>query len=78
MHQMCQAAIAGDYELADQLNDELDGLHQALFLESNPMPAKWAVAKLGLMSEGIRLPLTWFSSQYHGELEAAMQRAGVI
>ena len=78
MHQMCMAALEGDYPLADKLNDELDGLHGGLFLESNPMPAKWAVARLGLMPEGIRLPLTWFSDKYHGELEAAMQRAGVI
>ena len=78
MHNMCHAALNGDMDEADRLNDTLDGLHQALFLESNPIPAKWAVARLGLMGEGIRLPLTWFSDVYHDQLLEAMQRAGVL
>jgi 4-hydroxy-tetrahydrodipicolinate synthase len=78
MHEMCAAALQGDYDRADHLNDELDGLHRELFAESNPIPAKWAVSKLGLMPDGIRLPLTKLSSQYHRQLEVAMERAGVI
>jgi 4-hydroxy-tetrahydrodipicolinate synthase len=78
MHEMCAAALQGDYDRADHLNDELDGLHRELFIESNPIPAKWAVAKLGLMPDGIRLPLTKLSTQYHHQLEMAMERAGVI
>ncbi len=78
MHQMCVAALEGNMELAEKLNDELDGLHKELFAESNPIPAKWAVEKLGLISGGIRLPLTPFSAPLHGQLEQAMQRAGVL
>ncbi len=78
MHQMCYAALAGDFSAADQLNEELDGLHKGLFFESNPIPAKWAVCRLGLISKGIRLPLTWFSAEYHTRLEQAMKQAGVI
>lgn len=78
MHQMCAAALEGDYDTADRLNDELDGLHRELFAESNPIPAKWAVSKLGLMPDGIRLPLTKFSAHYHRQLEVAMERAGVL
>ncbi len=78
MHLMCAAALQGDYDTADQLNDELDGLHRGLFLESNPIPAKWAVNRQGLMPAGIRLPLTWLSTEYHDTVEAAMNRAGVL
>lgn len=78
MHEMCSTALQGDYDRADHLNDELDGLHRELFIESNPIPAKWAVSKLGLMPDGIRLPLTKLSSQYHRQLEIAMERAGII
>ncbi len=78
MHEMCMAALEGNFELAEKLNNELDGLHKELFVESNPIPAKWAVAKLGLIPEGIRLPLTRFSEPYHAQLEQAMHRAGVL
>ena len=78
MHAMCAAALAGDHETADRLNDELDGLHRGLFLESNPIPTKWALHRMGLIPAGIRLPLTWLSEEYHGPVEAAMRRAGVI
>ena len=57
---------------------ELDGLHRGLFLESNPIPTKWALHRLGLIPGGIRLPLTCLSEEYHGPVEAAMRRAGVI
>lgn len=78
MHAMCAAALEGDHETADRLNDELDGLHRGLFLESNPIPTKWALHRMGLIPAGIRLPLTWLSEEYHGPVEAAMRRAGVI
>lgn len=78
MHQMCMAALEGDHQRADRLNDELDGLHQELFAESNPIPVKWAVSELGHMGKGIRLPLTEFSQPYHARLREAMQRAGVL
>ncbi|NKB62345.1 MAG: 4-hydroxy-tetrahydrodipicolinate synthase [Gammaproteobacteria bacterium] len=77
MHEMCQAALAGDMVTAETLNDQLDGLHGSLFLESNPIPAKWAVSELGFMGKGIRLPLTEFSAEYHQAVRDAMARAGV-
>ncbi|MCK5896542.1 MAG: 4-hydroxy-tetrahydrodipicolinate synthase [Cocleimonas sp.] len=77
MHDMCAAAIAGDREKAEAINASLMGLHSKLFLESNPIPAKWALHKMGYGGKGIRLPLTAFSEQYHEELLAAMQVAGI-
>ena len=78
MHEMCHAALAGDMARADELDATLRGLHSGLFLESNPIPAKWAVAELGLMPAGIRLPLTPLSEQYHDAVKQAMREAGVI
>ncbi len=78
MHQMCQAALDGDFERASQINESLIDLHKNLFLESNPIPVKWAVQQMGLIPEGIRLPLTWFAAQYHEPLRQAMMRAGAL
>lgn len=78
MHQMCVAAINGDFETAEKINSRLDPLHDALFLESNPIPAKWALSEMGLVEKGIRLPLTVFSDSYHDALREAMKTAGVI
>ena len=78
MHEMCQAALRGDLPLAERINRSLDDLHASLFVESNPIPAKWAVSQLGLAEQGIRLPLTWLSEEYHARVKAAMRRAGVI
>lgn len=78
MHLMCDAALRGETAEATRLNDELDDLHSALFVESNPIPVKWAVARMGLAGAGIRLPLTPLSTQYHARVAAAMRRAGVI
>ncbi len=77
MSQMCKAALAGDRDAAEQLDRQLAGLHQALFVESNPIPVKWAMHHLGLAPEGIRLPLTWLSEGQQPALLAAMQQAGV-
>jgi len=78
MSKMCELALDGKVEEAREINQKLDLLHKALFLESNPIPVKWAVARLGLMGSGIRLPLTPFSSTLHSQLEAAMVAAGAI
>ena len=78
MHRMCAAAVAGDAKTARELNAQLDALHKALFLESNPIPSKWAVQQQGIIGEGIRLPLLPLSSQYHDSVKAAMQSAGVL
>ena len=78
MHQMCVAAINGDFETAGEINTRLDPLHEALFFESNPIPAKWAMSEMGHITQGIRLPLTVFSDQYHDALRQAMKTAGAI
>lgn len=75
---MCELAIAGKADAARALNQTLMALHDAMFVESNPIPVKWAVAELGLIQCGIRLPLTPLSSRCHEQVRAAMQSAGVL
>ena len=77
MHDMCAAALAGNRETAEKINSELLLLHKDLFVESNPIPVKWALNKMGLMSSGIRLPLVPLSSQHHETVIQAMKQAGV-
>lgn len=78
MHNMCAAALAGDREAAVKLDNKLAGLHENLFLEANPIPVKWALAEMGKISTGIRLPLTWLSENCHTPLREAMQQADVV
>jgi len=78
MHAMCAAALGGDWAEAERINEELNDLHAALFVESNPIPVKWAVAELDLAPRGIRLPLTWLADEYHDTVARAMRRAGVL
>lgn len=78
MASMCEAALNGDRELAERLNDSLMSLHQKLFLEANPIPVKWALNQMGLIPDGIRLPLVTLDSQYHEPLKQAMIEAGII
>ena len=75
---MAVAAVNGDVETAKAIDEELQGLHEKLFLESNPIPVKWALSQLGKIEAGIRLPMTPFTEKYHVELRAAMHQAGVI
>ena len=77
MAAMCDAAVAGDRALAKSLDAELQGLHGDLFLESSPIPAKWALNQMGLIESGIRLPLTPLSESCHGRVRAAMELAGI-
>ena len=78
MHRMCQAATSGDTDMARQLNGQLADLHKAMFVQSNPIPAKWAVGQQGLIGGGIRLPLLPLSTPYHDEVRSAMNNAGVL
>ena len=71
------AALAGDADLAHQIDAPLQGVHADLFLESNPIPVKWACHKLGLIPNGIRLPLTPFSKSLQPKLAASMIAAGL-
>lgn len=72
MAALCQAALAGDEQRARALHDHLMPLHRAMFLEANPIPVKWALAEMGLISPGIRLPLTELSPCYHDEVRRAL------
>lgn len=78
VQQMCAAAQKGDVNLAKALNDQLQGLHHKLFIEPNPIPAKWALYRLGKINSALRLPLTSLSETAIPPLEAAMQEAGVL
>lgn len=78
MSKVCAAAISGDAEAAHRLNDKLLSLHTDLFVESNPIPVKWALAKMGKIESGIRLPLTELSAEYHEILTQALNRAEVL
>ncbi len=78
MHEMVSLALAGERDAAQAADARLVGLHKALFVESSPIPVKWAVHRMGLAGRGIRLPLTWLSSSAEAEVEAAMQQAGVL
>ena len=77
MHAMCRAALEGDADLAAELDVGLAGLHKALFVESSPIPVKWALAHMGMIGEGIRLPLTWLSEGARPVVEQALVQAGI-
>ncbi|NOQ15544.1 MAG: 4-hydroxy-tetrahydrodipicolinate synthase [Methyloprofundus sp.] len=78
VHNMITAAINDDRETATSVDANLRGLHKHLFIQSNPIPVKWAVAELGLMGRGIRLPLTQLTADCFDEVRAAMQQAKVL
>ena len=77
MHRMCAAAIAGDVATARELHFQLLGLHRNLFLEANPIPVKWAAQQMGLISGGIRLPMTPLSPEFHERVRTALREAGI-
>jgi len=78
MHEMVEAALADDPIGARELDGRLAGLHTALFVESNPIPVKWALGRLGLIGPGIRLPLVPLAESNQAAVLAAMRRAEVI
>ena len=77
MHEMVSLAMAGEREAATATDARLAGLHQALFVESSPIPVKWAMHRMGLAGKGIRLPLTWLTEESEAAVSAAMEQAGV-
>lgn len=77
MHQMCKHALQGDFMEARRWNEVLLPLHRALFLEANPIPAKWALQQMGLIKSGIRLPLTPLSTHYHDKIRQALHHADI-
>jgi 4-hydroxy-tetrahydrodipicolinate synthase len=78
MHEMCRAAIAGDRAGAEAIDRRLEALHRELFIESNPIPVKWALHEMGLIREGIRLPLTWLDESCREAVRQALRQAGAI
>jgi 4-hydroxy-tetrahydrodipicolinate synthase len=76
IHNMCNAALNGDFQLAEKIEQPLLPLYKQLFVETNPIPVKWALQTLGRIATGIRLPLTPLSKQYHAALNTALQQAG--
>ncbi len=78
MSRMCEAAVAGDAGTAREINSRLSDLHAALFVESNPIPVKWALHEMGMIDNGIRLPMTWLSDDHQETVRLAMGKAGII
>lgn len=78
MHEMCMAAFAGELVRGREINHRLFGLHRKLFVEANPIPVKWALAELGRIGTGIRLPLTTLSAEHHDTLRQAMRQANAM
>jgi 4-hydroxy-tetrahydrodipicolinate synthase len=77
MHEMCAAALVGDVKKARELNLRLIGLHQKLFVETSPSPVKWAMAQMGLIEPGLRLPLVPLSDRSRDALGQALAEAGI-
>jgi 4-hydroxy-tetrahydrodipicolinate synthase len=78
MAQLCKAAIAGDAKTAMEIQRKLMPVHKWLFVEANPIPLKWAMARMGLCGAALRLPMTPLSAQHHAGLEAALRSAGLL
>lgn len=78
LSEMCAAAIAGNATEARAINQQLAELHKVLFCESNPIPVKFAVHEMGLIGDGIRLPLTWLAEPYHEPVRQSLRRAGLL
>jgi 4-hydroxy-tetrahydrodipicolinate synthase len=77
MHQMCAAALVGDVKKARELNFKVFPLHQKLFVEANPIPVKWAMAEMGLIERGLRLPLSPLAERFHDTVRDALHEAGI-
>ena len=77
LSELINAALARDHAKARALDAKLQPLHKAMFLESNPIPVKWALARMGLIPSGTRLPLTTLAPQFHEQVERALRNAGI-
>jgi 4-hydroxy-tetrahydrodipicolinate synthase len=77
MHEMCSRALAGDVKTSRELNLKLLPLHQRLFVEANPIPVKWALAQMGMIEGGVRLPLTPLAEQFHETVREALAESGI-
>ena len=75
MADMCRLALMGEFDAAADIDKRLSGLNKALFLEPNPIPVKWAMVELDMIDDGIRLPLTPLSAEYHAAVKAGIAQA---
>ena len=78
MHDFCKSYFSGESYSAEKIHKELMPLHKALFLQGNPIPVKWALQTMGMIEEGIRLPLIPLEQQYHPELSEALTAVGIL
>ena len=78
MHEMCAAALVGDVKKSRELNLRLLTLHQRLFVETNPAPVKWALAQMGRIEPGLRLPLVPLAEKFHDTVREALADAGIV
>lgn len=78
MHEMCKAARAGDRATAEAIEARISDLHKVLFVESNPIPVKWALQQMGRMGRGIRLPMTPLAAEFEAPVRAALEKAGAL
>lgn len=78
MARMCEYALSGNADQALELDKKMQALHKLLFIESNPIPVKWALHQMGLIEDGIRLPLTPLQATNHAVLRKALVDAGVL
>ena len=78
VHEMTTAAIDGDRETTLAIDAKLTGLHKQLFIQSNPIPVKWALMEMGLIQKGIRLPLTWLTEDCYDAVRGAMRQAELL
>jgi len=78
MHELCMLALDGEADEARALNDKLMGVHNAMFVEANPIPVKWAIERMGKSGPGIRLPLVGLDPELQPNVELALKEAGLI
>jgi 4-hydroxy-tetrahydrodipicolinate synthase len=74
---MCAAALTGNVARAREINFKLFPLHQKLFVEANPIPVKWAMAEMGLIEGGMRLPMSPLAEKFHQTVREALHEAGI-
>lgn len=78
MSETFTAALRGDFDAAHKAHDVVKHLHRDLFIESSPIPAKYALHKMGMIDTGIRLPLVWLAEQHHATIDEALVRANLL
>ena len=78
MSETFTAGLRGDFDAANKVHDVIKHLHRDLFIESSPIPAKYALHKMGMIDKGIRLPLVWLAEQHHATIDSALVRANLL